>query len=99
MEAGPDPAARNIIVITFMLSNLIKKLKIFLSIVQGEIIDTQLWKSLSKTHDIYNKFLAFLNNKNMLIASIILTFNVLFFWTNMTAKNKKTDIMVWRVSF
>lgn len=99
MEAGPDPAARNIMVITFMLSNLIKKLKIFLSIVQGEIVDTQLWKSLSKIHDIYNKFLAFLNNKNMLIASISLTFNISFFRTNIMGKNRKTDIMIWRVSF
>lgn len=98
MEAGPDPAASNIIVITFMLSNLIKELKIFLSIVQGEIIDTQLWKSLSKTHNIYNKFLAVLNNKNILMASIALIFNVSFFWTNMITKSKKADILIWRVS-
>jgi hypothetical protein len=91
MEAGPDPAANNSIVITFILSNLIKELKIFLSIIQGEIIDTQLWKILSKTHRIYNKFLVFLNDKDILMAGItpIFKFNVSFFWTNLIAKYKK----------
>lgn len=98
MEAGPDPAANNIIVITFKLSNLIKELRIFLSIVQGGIIDTQLWKSLSKIHNVYNKFLAFLNNKNILVANIALVFNVSFFGTNIITKSKKTDILNWRVS-
>lgn len=98
MESGPAPAASSIIVSTFMLSNLIKELKIFLSIVQGGIIDTQLWKILSKTQNIYNKFLAFLKNKNILIESSTPIFNISFFWTNIIRKCKKTDIMIWRVN-
>ena len=98
MESGPAPAASVIMSITFMLSNHIKELKIFLSIIQGGIIDTQSWKNLSKTQNIYNKFLAFLNNKNILMASNGLIFNVSFFWTNIITKYKRTDIMIWKVN-
>lgn len=98
MESGSDPAASNITIVTFKLSNLIDELKIFLSIVQGEIIDTQLWDNLSQIHTTYNKFLVFLNNKNILIASIALIFNILFFRTKSIIKYKKTDIIIWRVN-
>lgn len=99
MEAGPDPAVNNIIEPVFVLSNLIKKVKVFLSIIQSVIIDTHLWKNLSEIHNVYNKILTLLNNKNILIACITSIINVLFFWTNLATGCEKLDTMIWKVSY